>query len=305
MPKTTKRAETKRATKIAKAHATELENLEVKEPKERRTPGKRPPARGIARYPWAISLIVLLIALGVYTMYAYHVGPFAPAPVKPKPKTATTAAASPCLNASIIKQITNLSPALSQSQVQSIAHTYKTAPAMSIDAKKTYCAGLNTNRGLIVVELDPNLAPKTVNNFVFLAQHHFYDGLVFHRVIPDTADYKGQLHILQTGDPHGDDPKLRGKGGPGYSFADEPVKGDYTAGTLAMANSGPNTNGSQFFINITDNKSLPKSYNLFGHVVQGMDIVKKIQGPNDDQGSPASAKTITPDTINYAVIAAA
>ncbi len=303
MPKTTKRAESKRAAKIAKAHATELPKLEVKTPRDRRPlPGKKPPARGIARYPWAVTLIVLLIGVGVYAMYANHLGPFAPPPAKPKPKVA---AVSPCLNSNVIKQITNTSPGLSQAQIQAITRTYKTAPAMTIDTKKTYCAGINTNRGLIVLELDPNLAPKTVNNFVFLAQQHFYDGLVFHRVIPDTADYKNELHILQTGDPHGNDLALRGKGGPGYSFADEPVKGDYTAGTVAMANSGANTNGSQFFINITDNKSLPKSYNLFGHVVQGMDVVKKIQGPNDDQGSPTGAKNIKPDYINYLMIATA
>jgi len=169
---------------------------------------------------------------------------------------------------------------------------------MSIDTKKVYCAGINTNRGLIVLELDPQQAPQTVNNFVFLAQKNFYNGLVFHRVIQTGTG----LHIIQTGDPLGNDPDpaKHGTGGPGYKFNDEPVKGDYTLGTIAMANSGANTNGSQFFINTADNKSLPKSYNLFGHVVKGMDVAMKIQGPGDD---PAT-KSVKPDVINYLVVVA-
>jgi len=118
--------------------------------------------------------------------------------------------------------------------------------------------------------------------------------LKFHRVIPDTSANAGNIHIVQGGDPKGD-----GTGGPGYKFNDEPVKGDYTAGTLAMANSGANTNGSQFFINISDNKQLPKSYNLFGHVVEGMNVVKVLQGPSD------SDKSIAPDTMYYVKVTAA
>jgi cyclophilin family peptidyl-prolyl cis-trans isomerase len=103
-----------------------------------------------------------------------------------------------------------------------------------------------------------------VNNFVFLARNKFYDGLKFHRVVAD--------FVIQGGDPKGD-----GSGGPGYKFNDEPVKGEYTAGAVAMANSGPNTNGSQFFIcTVDDSKKLTKSYNLFGHVASGMDVVLKI-----------------------------
>jgi cyclophilin family peptidyl-prolyl cis-trans isomerase len=158
---------------------------------------------------------------------------------------------------------------------------------MSIDLHKVYCAGINTNRGLIIVELDPTQAPYTVNNFVFLAQHHFYDGLKFHRVIPGT--------IIQGGDPKGD-----GSGGPGYSIKDEPVKGNYTAGTIAMAKtSAPNSAGSQFFINLTDNTTtFPKNYTIFGHVVQGLDAAKKIQGPGDDP----SSKNITPDVMNHVIV---
>jgi cyclophilin family peptidyl-prolyl cis-trans isomerase len=160
---------------------------------------------------------------------------------------------------------------------------------MTINTNKLYCAGINTNRGLIVLQLNPKLAPVTVNNFVFLAQHQFYDGLVFHRVIQTGSG----IHIIQTGDPKGN-----GTGGPGYKFNDEPVKGEYTAGCVAMANSGANTNGSQFFICTGNDTSLPKSYNLFGQVVQGLDVAQKIQGPGDD----AASKNIKPDVIDHLIV---
>jgi peptidylprolyl isomerase len=303
MPKTSKRVETKRASKIARAHATELAASEVKEPKQRKpAPGYKPPARGIARYPWATALILLIIALGVTTLYLNHLWPFAlpPKPVH-KPKTAAIAT-SPCLDKSVLSQITNTSAPLSAAKIAAIPRDYKQAPAMSINTSKTYCAGINTNRGLIVVELDPKQAPKTVNNFVFLAQHHFYDGLVFNRV-----EKSGSINIIQGGDPlwNSPDASKRGTGGPGYQFADEPVKGDYTAGTIAMANSGPNTNGSQFFINLTNN-NFPKSYNLFGHVVKGMDVANKIQGPSSPSDPDyQKTKDIKPDTINYLEVVAA
>src|SRR5713226_8100467 len=228
MPKTTKRAATRKAARIAKAHATEMPKLEVKEA-PRRAPGYKRPSRGVARYPWAsIILTLLIIGLGIYTLYYYHVGPFA------RPAIAThTAASSPCLK--IVKQLTDTSPAPSAAEIKSIVHTYKQPPALTINTSKLYCAGINTNRGLIVLQLDPTLAPNTVNNFVFLAQHHFYDGLVFHRVVPG--------FVIQTGDPQG-----TGRGGPGYKFNDELVKGTYNLGCVSMANAGANTNGSQFFI---------------------------------------------------------
>jgi peptidylprolyl isomerase len=286
MPKTTKRAATKRAAKIAKAHATELPKLDVKEEaKRRRAPGSKPPARGIARYPWATFFVLLLIiglASGAFYAYHNHLGPFK---VTPKPKVA---AVSPCVSTSVLKEVTDTAAAPTSAQFKQIQHTYQQAPAMSINTKKLYCAGINTSRGLIVLELDPSIAPNTVNNFVFLAQHHFYDGLVFHRVVPK--------FIIQSGDPRGN-----GTGGPGYKFADEPVPAaaNYTAGCLAMANAGPNTNGSQFFIcTADDTQALQKSYNLFGHVVQGLDVAQKIQGPGD---TPASKK-IKPDVIDHVIV---
>ncbi len=316
MPKTTKRAAAKRAARIAKAHATELKNTEVNDQRARRAPGYKPPARGIARYPWATVIILCLILGGVvYGLYVAHLPPFAVAKKSATPVAKTTpapnatsaagaptaqatstqqsAGASPCTAANIVSKITKTSPVPTAADVAKINHTYSSAKQVT-DENKLDCAGINTNRGLIVVELDPKQAPKTVNNFIFLAENHFYDGLTFHRVIPDTPANAGNIHIVQGGDPKGD-----GTGGPGYQFADEPVKGDYTAGTLAMANSGANTNGSQFFINTTDNKQLPKSYNLFGHVVQGMDVVKKLQGPSDTD------KNIKPDMMYYVLVAPA
>jgi len=133
-----------------------------------------------------------------------------------------------------------------------------------IDQSRRYQATINTDRGDIVIDLDPSRAPLSVNNFVFLAREGFYDGLTFHRVVDD--------FVIQGGCPEGS-----GRGGPGYRFADEPVVGEYEAGAVAMANSGPNTNGSQFFIcTVDDRRKLAKSYNLFGQVVSGMDIVTSI-----------------------------
>ena len=139
------------------------------------------------------------------------------------------------------------------------------APAFEIDKSKIYQVTITTDRGAIVMDLEPKLAPNTVNNFVALARQGYYDGLTFHRVVPE--------FVIQGGCPEG-----TGRGGPGYRFEDERVQGDYNVGAVAMANSGPNTNGSQFFICIDDNRrKLGKDYNLFGHVIEGMDVALKTQ----------------------------
>ena len=136
---------------------------------------------------------------------------------------------------------------------------------MQIDEDTIYQVTIETDRGPIVMELDPKLAPKSVNHFVALARDGFYDGLTFHRVVPD--------FVIQGGDPEG-----TGRGGPGYKWDDEPVKGEYTLGAVAMANAGKNTNGSQFFICIDDcQRKLDKSYNLFGYVIDGIDVAQKVQ----------------------------
>jgi peptidyl-prolyl cis-trans isomerase B (cyclophilin B) len=136
---------------------------------------------------------------------------------------------------------------------------------MTIDATKLYLLTITTNRGTIGVCLQPDLAPNTVNVIVTLARNHFYDGLKFHRVVAD--------FIIQGGDPLG-----TGSGGPGFTFNDEPVRNQYVLGAIAMANSGPNTNGSQFFICIADDTTkLQPLYNLFGRVRNGLDVAQKTQ----------------------------
>jgi cyclophilin family peptidyl-prolyl cis-trans isomerase len=143
---------------------------------------------------------------------------------------------------------------------------WSSPPAMAIDQNKTYTATIKTTLGDMKVELLVKDAPKTVNNFVFLARQGFYDGVRFHRIM------KG--FMVQTGDPVGN-----GTGGPGYKFADEPVTRDYKRGTVAMANAGPNTNGSQFFIVHAD-AGLPKAYTIFGQVTDaaGLATLDKIAG---------------------------
>jgi len=138
-------------------------------------------------------------------------------------------------------------------------------PGILADEKiKNKKAIIKTSKGTIEFELLTDKAPKTVSNFVYLTENKFYNNLNFHRVVPG--------FVIQGGDPKGN-----GTGGPGYQFEDEPVQGDYKKGTVAMANSGPNTNGSQFFICLEDQTDLPKNYSLFGQVISGIDVVEKIQ----------------------------
>jgi peptidyl-prolyl cis-trans isomerase B (cyclophilin B) len=147
----------------------------------------------------------------------------------------------------------------------SAVKSFPKAPEMIIDAKKKYTATLKTNMGNIEIALNAKGAPKTVNNFVFLAKKDFYDGTIFHRVIKD--------FMIQGGDPEG-----TGMGGPGYKFEDEITAEQVfsKAGLLAMANAGPNTNGSQFFITHKETPWLTGNHTIFGEVVKGMDVVDKI-----------------------------
>lgn len=135
-------------------------------------------------------------------------------------------------------------------------------PFPLIEEGKAYFATVHTDKGDIVIDLFADMTPVTVSNFVALARSGFYNGTIFHRVIKD--------FMIQGGDPKGD-----GTGGPGYSFADEPFDGEYVRGTVAMANAGPNTNGSQFFIMHKD-VPLQKNYVIFGRVEEGMNIVDVI-----------------------------
>jgi peptidyl-prolyl cis-trans isomerase B (cyclophilin B) len=146
------------------------------------------------------------------------------------------------------------------------AKQWSTSPAMQIDPKKTYTVTMETIRGPIVLELYPEHAPKTVNNFVFLIKEGYYDGVSFHRVISD--------FVIQGGDPTG-----TGRGGPGYQFEDE-VKGNplkHETGVISMANSGPNTNGSQFFITHSPQPHLNGKHTVFGKVTSSMDVVNAVR----------------------------
>lgn len=144
---------------------------------------------------------------------------------------------------------------------------FASAPPMCIDTTKDYTATVETDLGTVTIDLFEEKAPKTVNNFVFLARNRFYEDVAFHRVIPG--------FVVQGGDAAKGD----GTGGPGYQFEDElPEAGEYEIGSLAMANAGPNTNGSQFFIISGPNgASLPPSYSLFGKVVAGLDVVDRME----------------------------
>jgi cyclophilin family peptidyl-prolyl cis-trans isomerase len=163
-------------------------------------------------------------------------------------------------------------------------------PEMGIDPAKRYSATMSTSLGEIVIALDPVAAPRTVNNFVFLALNHYYDGVIFHRIIKN--------FVCQGGDPEGS-----GRGGPGYRFGDElPKPGQYKIGSLAMANAGPNTNGSQFFIiSGPDGCRLPPQYSLFGQVVKGLDIVETMQSVATDRNDrPTTDVVINSVTITVA-----
>jgi cyclophilin family peptidyl-prolyl cis-trans isomerase len=160
---------------------------------------------------------------------------------------------------------------------------------MGIDPTKRYTATMETSMGTLVIALDPIKAPKTVNSFVYLAAYHYYDDIIFHRII------KG--FMCQGGDPTG-----TGSGGPGYKYADElPKAGQYQIGSLAMANAGPNTNGSQFFlISGPSGVGLPPSYSLFGQVVKGLEVVEAMQNVETVNDRPLVDVVIKSVTVTVA-----
>jgi cyclophilin family peptidyl-prolyl cis-trans isomerase len=161
--------------------------------------------------------------------------------------------------------------------------SYKSQPELTIDPAKTYTATIETTAGTMTAELFPGDAPQTVNNFVFLARDDYYTDVIFHRVIPN--------FMIQGGDPTGS-----GSGGPGYKFKDEPVRRKYLRGTLAMANAGPNTNGSQFFVMHAD-YSLPPNYTIFGKLTSGEDVLDAIAaaetGAQDRPRQPVKMTLVT------------
>jgi cyclophilin family peptidyl-prolyl cis-trans isomerase len=162
------------------------------------------------------------------------------------------------------------------------------APEQVVKDGCTYTATVATNFGEIEIALDPEGAPETVNSFVFLATESFFDGLTFHRVVPG--------FVIQGGDPTG-----TGTGGPGYTIQDElPAEPGYAEGAVAMANAGPDTSGSQFFIVTGDASFLPNAYSLFGTVTEGLDVAKEIEGLADesaDPNDPAAQRPTEPAVI--------
>lgn len=166
---------------------------------------------------------------------------------------------------------------------------FSQAPALGIDPEKRYTAVMSTSKGDITLALNAAAAPNTVNSFVFLARNGYYDGLNFHRIIPG--------FMAQGGCPEGS-----GRGGPGYQFADElPAPGRYEIGSLAMANAGPNTNGSQFFIiSGQDGVRLPPLYALFGQVIQGLDVLAAIEAAGSRSGAPSEEVKINSVRITEA-----
>ena len=170
-----------------------------------------------------------------------------------------------------------------------------TAGPAAMAAGQTRTVTIQTSKGSIVIKVEANLAPLASANFVALASCGYFNGVIFHRLVPG--------FVIQGGDGQfGREPNVDsvhvGQGGPGYEFADDPVTATYTRGTVAMANSGPNTNGSQFFIVLTD-ASLPPSYSVFGHVTAGMDVVDAIAAmpnsgdPNNTALQPVAMTKVT------------
>jgi cyclophilin family peptidyl-prolyl cis-trans isomerase len=200
-------------------------------------------------------------------------------PAATQPSSAQVSSALSPLAKPAASPSTAASTAAQGAPVSAVPKQFSSAPPMSIDQSKKYTATIDTSMGTMKAELFANEAPATVNNFVFLAQQGFYDGVTFHRVINN--------FMVQTGDPTG-----TGTGGPGYRFNDEPVKRQYSRGTLAMANAGPNTNGSQFFI-VHKDYPLPPNYTIFGQLTDGLDVLDKIAttptGPG--RGGPDTPRT--------------
>jgi cyclophilin family peptidyl-prolyl cis-trans isomerase len=173
-------------------------------------------------------------------------------------------------------------------QTSQAAERVPTPTSVPIDVNKTYTATLETSVGNIVIALTAKETPKTVGNFVNLSRSGFYDNTIFHRVI--------EGFMIQGGDPKGN-----GTGGPGYKFDDEPFEGSYTRGTVAMANSGPNTNGSQFFI-MHEDEALPPAYVIFGKVSQGMEVVDTIATADTINDGRENSRPVDPVVVKKVTI---
>jgi peptidyl-prolyl cis-trans isomerase B (cyclophilin B) len=262
MPKAaSKRTKVRQAARVTHAHQTAYAPpLTKTRSAQRRAASRTGRASFVQRFPWATAFFASVLVLGLTSiLYTNHLWPFLP-------------------------------PAPHQPSCNLKTHVCD-KPKMTVNAAKLYTATIKTAKGDIVIQLDVKDSPIAVNNFVYLAQQGFYNGLTFHRI-----EHKGQpsplngttspLDLIQGGDPKG-----TGQGDPGYKFQDELIKGEYVAGAVAMANSGANTNGSQFFICTGDDTGLPKQFSLFGHVISGLDVAQKIVA-----GDKMTSVTITEAT---------
>jgi cyclophilin family peptidyl-prolyl cis-trans isomerase len=250
-----------------------------------------------------LVVAVLIVVLGLVIHSATDSGSAAPPTPTPVPTAAAQPTSAPAVAiptaaltaeqpsaAEVAQSKTDCAPFLAAGNGKQSAKSWSAAPKQVISATKKYQVKLYTTDGTVTADILPKLAPVTANNFIFLSCNGFYNGLDFHRTIPD--------FMIQGGDPKGD-----GTGGPGYQFKDEPVARPYTIGSLAMANSGPNTNGSQFFIiQGSQGVTLQQQYNLFGQVTRGMNVVDKIvnapahaggDGAVSAPNSPVVIKTVT------------
>lgn len=228
-------------------------------------------------------MIRLLVVLGLTAVVAWFIlsALFAP------PKS-TTIVKPPTLEELTFANQPAAATSAPESTNKETMPTTPSLPPMKIDTTKQYFAILKTTKGDITIELNAKGTPVTVNNFVSLAEAKFYDKTIFHRVM------KG--FMIQGGDPMG-----TGRGGPGYRFDDEPFTGEYTRGTVAMANAGPNTNGSQFFIMHAD-VPLEKNYVIFGRVVAGLDVVDAIASAPVTFANGEKSSPVEPVVVNEVVI---
>lgn len=226
---------------------------------------------------WLIAIIgiVIIVGIGLYI--------FRKPSIETKERVSTSTSLSPIVVTETPLSNPTAEPTLGNplaSQASMQPKQYKTPPTKIIDDKKMYTAVISTSKGVMRIPLFAVEVPTTVNNFVFLSREGFYTNTPFHRIIKD--------FMIQGGDPTG-----TGRGGPGYQFNDEPITKSYTRGTLAMANSGPNTNGSQFFIMHNDN-NLPKNYVIFGAIdpsdsqsLATLDAIANVPVTESDMGEPS------------------
>jgi cyclophilin family peptidyl-prolyl cis-trans isomerase len=227
----------------------------------------------------AIAIVAVLIVVVVLIVNATS-SSSGSASATATPNTTTTGGSLPGA-AEVAASTRDCAPFLSAGNGKVGPKQWSKPPTQVIDAKKHYQVKLYTTAGTITADILPKLAPITANNFIFLSCNGYYSGVIFHRVVPG--------FVIQGGDPTG-----TGSGGPGYQFKDEPVARNYTVGSLAMANSGANTNGSQFFvIQGPQGVQLPHSYNLFGQVTKGENVVDAIANAPTHAGS--SGEKSSPD----------